>query len=250
MVYVDGNYYCRKCEARGWWSEERPDPAELAAKRLVAEQERNKRREQIARCQDWQVYHQQVSQGVNYWLSTGIDETDIRRWGLGFCSKAPCTDYDTPSLTIPIMRHQRLVDIRHRLINPLDGQKYRSHLPGLPPSFFNLDSVPDGEVIYIVEGEKKAIVLEHYGLHPVISFPGLNYATHLLHSLAQCATKSQRLAFLPDPDSVATLMSTMRQFRQEGFRVGLVELMRKPDDFVLAYGVEALHNAILYQQAL
>lgn len=220
----------------------------MAAQRLVVEQERIKKREKIANCRDWQVYHADVVQALTMWQAFGIGESDINKWGLGFCKQAPCTDYASASLTIPIFRKNKLVDIRHRLVSPADGQKYRSHWAGLPPSFFNLDAISHGERVFVVEGEKKAIVLEHFGFHPTISFPGLNCAHQLSDILAQEGTKSQRFVFLPDPGSEVKLRPLLKGLKSAGFKLSLAELIMKPDDFLVEYGGDAMCNALQYAQ--
>lgn len=244
VVFIDGNYYCRRCERRGWWKDDGLDKTTIAATRLVKEQDRIKRREAIANCKDWITYNQQAHLGLTEWKSFGIDETDIMKWGLGFCKQSPCCDYPSASLTIPVYHHGTLVDIRHRLLSPQNGQKYRSHWPGLPPSFFNIDSVKEGGVVFVVEGEKKAVVLEHYGFHPTISFPGLNNGSQLPTILSQECTKSQQIVFLPDPGSEAKMRPLFQSLRQKGFRVSVVDLFKKPDDWLMEYGPESVRNAL------
>lgn len=250
VVYQEGNWWCRVCKKKGWWLEEahRPAPGEIEARRLATEQERIQLRTKIATCRDWVDYHNQVGQGMNSWATHGIDRKDIDRWGLGYCLKAPGSD--SPSLTIPVFYKQKLVDIRHRLLNPLDGQKYRSHWSGLPPAFFNLDSMGEGDVVYLVEGEKKAVVLEHHGFHPVISYPGQNTAHLLPEILLREGTVCQKLRFLPDPHTEDSVYPVIRSLQKDGFECGLVDLFEKPDDFVIAYGGNALRDALKYWRRL
>lgn len=250
IVFEEGNFFCRYAarigkEHKGWWlnQEQRPTPEQLAAKRLVEQQDKIKLMSSMTNCQDWQIYHAEVNEAL--WLATGIDRAAIDRWGLGYCKQAPCCDYETPSLTIPVFRDQKLVDIRHRLVNPKEGQKYRSHKAGLPAQVFNLDAMNEGEVIYVVEGEKKAIVLEHSGLHPTISYPGVNNVNLISDILLQ-DTGSKKFIFIPDPQTNNVVIPVLRRLTQEGVRVGLVDLFDKPDDFVLNYGANPLQAALRY----
>lgn len=254
IVYEDGNYWCRYAkrelgkEHKGWWLEQenRPTPEQIAARKLKDQQEKLQQVATMLNCQDWQAYHSQVDEML--WLAAGLDRAAIDRWGLGYCKQAPCTDYETPSLTIPVFRDQKLVDIRHRLLNPKEGQKYRSHKPGLPAQVFNADSAKDGEVLYVVEGEKKAIVLEHNGFHPTIAYPGQTNVSLVKDILLQ-DTRPSQVIFLPDPGTQRMIIPMLKELSKEGVKTGLVDLFEKPDDLLLVYGVDTLRAAVNYPRS-
>lgn len=253
IVFEEGNFFCRYAnrtgkDHKGWWLDapDRPSPEEIAVKKLASQQEKLKLAAMMTSCNDWQEYHNQVNEAL--WVAQGLDKSAIDKWGLGYCMQAPCTEYSTPSLTIPVFNNQKLVDIRHRLLEPQEGQKYRSHRPGLPAQVFNLDAMGDGETVYVVEGEKKAIVLEHNGFHPTISYPGINNLSLIKDILLQdmCTSQVQRFLFIPDPGTQKVVSPLLKILSKEGVKVGLVDLFEKPDDLILQYGVESLRGAVRY----
>jgi DNA primase len=66
-----------------------------------------------------------------------------------------------------------LVNIRHRLINAADGDKYRPHRKGLGLWIFNDAVLKHCERVVIVEGEKKTIVMHANGIDAV-GIPGMS----------------------------------------------------------------------------
>lgn len=241
IVFENGNIYCRRCESKDMW---RREPQEERQARLQKqEQSRQELRRQIATCQDWQRYYDNVGAGVELWHQHGITQEDIEKWGLGYCEQAPCCEYESPSLTIPIFYQTKLVDIRHRLVKPQGKDKYRSHLAGLPPAYFNLDGVKSAERVFVVEGEKKAVVCNHYGL-PTIAFPGLQFARFLDVILPRTVDHCQELIFLPDPYSLDAMYPTLTSLKDKGYTVKIIDLFMKPDDLILAYGPNAITDSV------
>lgn len=243
VVFANGNYWCRQCKGKGVWRKETPEERNARQQHEgVARQELCR---MIANCKDWIGYHDSVGQGAALWKSCGITNEDIDKWGLGYCTQTPTVPYATASLTIPIFHRNQLVDIRHRLIAPQGDDKYRSHFPKLPPAYFNLDGLVGQPRCYIVEGEKKAIVCNHNGL-PTASFPGVNLAHQLASIIPQELEPSQELIFLPDPNSEAQLKPTWNELRGKGFNVKVMDLMMKPDDFILEFGIQPVLAGLPY----
>ena len=177
IIFADGNYWCRQCDARGWIDEDKkkPQTVEERLKRLEREQERAKREreeqqrrisnlERMHKCQDHIKYHKNLpAQALEYWLSEGIEPHSIDRYLLGYCPSCP-TFRQSASYTIPVINRGKLENIRHRLVNPNGLGKYRPHMAGLGNSLFNVDLLDDAkERVLIVEGEKKSIVLAQAG---------------------------------------------------------------------------------------
>lgn len=237
VIFANGNFWCRRCESKASWRRE--DPAERQARVLKEQTDKKENRAHMLTCKDWIGYHEHVGSGATLWKKHGIANDDIERWGLGFCEQAPCVDYPSASLTIPIWYKGKLLDIRHRLITPQGDDKYRSHMRGLPPAYFNFDGIANAERVWVVEGEKKAIVCNHYGLQTV-AFPGLQFVSNLADIVPQTVSQCQELIFLPDPRAYSTIKPTLDILRGKGFNVKVLELIEKPDDFILAYGAQLI----------
>lgn len=254
VVFVEGNFWCRACNTKGWWRENKPTKEEL--ERIREEKRRNIEimYTKMSRCSDWIKYHDNVSEAVEIWFEHGVGIDSIMRWGLGYCKSAPLCP-ENESLTIPVFHRGRLVDIRHRLIGAIDGNKYRSHMAGLTPPFFNLDAVASGKRLHIVEGEKKAIILMAAGIAPTISYPGIGFAGNICHMVEQeCNGSKLDIVFIPDPGSfdlppnskeeVSKLEQAAIDLSNLGHRCFALDLFDKPDDFLHEYGVNNFHGAL------
>jgi len=173
MIYLEGNYWCRVCQAKGWIDEgEKLSVEEIRLRRIESEQRAIKRcqeeqecrlsaLERMHKCQDHLCYHQSLTDQVRqYWHSEGINNNSIEQYLLGYCLRCPTASNGSPSYTIPVINSGKLENIRHRLIRE-DGGKYRPHIAGLGIQLFNADYLNDAnpESIIITEGEKKSIVL-------------------------------------------------------------------------------------------
>lgn len=109
-------------------------------------------------------YHHALDRvGREWWYKRGLDDMDIDNWNLGYCSN----HWDLgPSYTIPIIEAGKLVNIRHRIVKPIDhAGKYKPQVTGLGISIFNGDEMENG--VIIVEGEIKTMVLCHYGFSAI-----------------------------------------------------------------------------------
>lgn len=250
VIFVAGNYWCRKCNRKGFWRES--SPAEAKAHAEAKEDEQAKKLIQISNCKDWIGFNAAVKTHLDLWADQFITEEDVAKWSLGYCAKAPISSVDSPSLTIPVFYGTRLVNIRHRLLQSTDDVRYTSHYPGLPATFFNADAIqcPGNKQIFYVEGEKKAIILMHYGITPVVAYPGLNTLSGLFDTILQHKHPDQEHIFIPDPDSIEKVHPQLKAFRQQGNAVSLLELIYKPDDMIRKYGFEPLAKSIPFRSRL
>lgn len=240
VVFIEGNFWCRQCNYKGWWTEERLDRAGI----LRVEQQKREKSSVLYHtmhsCTSWQdYYHSQRTYEI--WYSEGrMNYQEVDRWGLGYCDHCPVAP-DFPSLTIPVWYKGKLWDIRHRLIGADDREKYRSHLAGLQPFFFNLDVVSSAKKLYVVEGEKKAIRLTSLGLEHCIGYPGAQHLGKLPAILAKIGEHIQEIVFIPDPGTEHKVLEIAGKIKPRSY---MVELWNKVDDFIDLYGSRPLLNAI------
>lgn len=123
-------------------------------------------------------YHRAVNPYRYLWNNEGIGDDVIDAKKLGYASKQAF--YAGPSLVIPYWgKDGELLTVRHRLLNPNSKGKYRPEIAGLGNHLFNIPSlynapffeaIPDNCAI-VVEGEKKALVVESFGFK-CVGIPG------------------------------------------------------------------------------
>lgn len=247
VIFREGNYWCRECNTKGWWGEA---PTQEEVQKALEEKELSRQAtvRKLQKCNDWKMYHNQVQLHTQEWQAHGIDDTDIIKWQLGYAE--PSKYIEVPSLTIPIFFKGLLVDIRHRLLGVEDGQKYRSHFTNTPPAFFNADSIFTNQKVFLVEGEKKAIIAHKFGYESAVSYPGVNMQEPLLAFLHENSLSGQDIIYLPDPNTIDTIIAAGKELKKLGHKVSVVDLFLKPDDLLLQYGTTALKNALRYTRKL
>lgn len=126
------------------------------------------RRHELQVAQMHRHYHETMKEwGRLAWIERGIDESYQGLWTLGSCDDKAInfkgTEYHTPTLTIPLVdKEYNLLNIKHRLIKPpKPNDKYRPEKEGLgtfPPFIAFPDMQYDADVIWVIEGEIKAMV--------------------------------------------------------------------------------------------
>lgn len=248
-VWTNGYYECRvapgHCGRSGWLDEENRAPLtqpEILEMRIAAierqQQEHEKRLsalERIAKCTDYLAYHRNMNdEAWLYWNQQGMLLETITRYQLGYCQRCP-TDYEgRPSYTIPVINGGKLRNIRHRLIGASNGDKYRPHLAGLPPTLFNADYItqPQGPEILIVEGEKKSIIAAQLGFPNV----GIMGKSGFKPEWSQYFAQFARVNIALDPDAIDEAVTIARLFERRG---RVVSLPDKLDDLVIC-GATAL----------
>jgi hypothetical protein len=240
-VFEDGGYWCRVCDAKGWIDDDKrkPTEAERTEMRLRAlerhrmnQEKRLSALEQMHRCTDHLTYHKMLdTDDREYWHSQGIYDGAIDRYTLGICYACPTDREHRPSYTIPIVNQGKLCNIRHRIIDAKDGDKYRPHMAGLGNTLFNADNLyrPDLDTITIVEGEKKSICLSQYDIPTVGTFGARGFEPHW----AKRFERFRRVYVAFDPGAELEAEQLAALFDGRGY---VVDLPCKPDDFFVMGG--------------
>lgn len=185
--------------------------ARLERAKIEHEEARQKMEARRAELQVAQIhlhYHNTMKDwGRLAWLKRGIDEAYQGLWFLGACDDKTImykgVEYHTPTLTIPLLdTSSNLLNIKHRLVNPpKPNDKYRPERDGLgtfPPFIAFPDVGYDSELIWIVEGEIKAMVLATISPDSAwqyIGVPGQDAYDKLPADLF----KGKKVIVIPDP---------------------------------------------------
>jgi len=253
IIFEDGGYFCRQCDAKGWLDDDQHKPiteaqlTQIRIKRLEYQQAEHDRRltalEKIhGMMHVADFYHGNLASRDNdafeYWLSEGMFLDTIDQYKLGYCSRCPTDAERRASYTIPVIIHDKLFNIRHRLIQADNGDKYRPEIAGLPNVLFNADNLyADTNTILIVEGEKKAIHVSQLGFPNVGMMGKSGFKPEWSAKFHRFSTVYIAL----DPDAEEQAVQIAALFKGRG---RVVLMPGKVDDMVTRYG--ATHDDILW----
>lgn len=245
-----GNYYCRRCELQGFVVDVpgadlfRVTPemkAEFERQRLEREQEEHERhlsaieRLQESRCDQTYIQNIRLSPEFYGFIEAlwGIDQPTAERFNLGYSNICP-TYHQSDSITIPYYWGGKLVNLRHRLIQPSDEGKYRPEMAGLQSAIYNADRLlQDADWLVLVEGEFKTIALEQCGF-PTIGIPGANSFKDNWPRIFQ---KVETVYVCLDPGADEQAFGICQRLGRAGVDARLVTVPTKPDDMLTIYGV-------------
>ena len=191
--------------------------------------------EQMHQCKDYLRYHQNLTmEALEYWWGEGMTNETIDRYRLGYCKRCPTDRDGRASYTIPVIIHDKLYNIRHRLIGGENGDKYRPHMAGLPNVLFNADNLyrDDIEKICICEGEKKSLVVEQHGFPNV----GIMGKSGFNPSWVTRFDRFKTVYVALDPDAIDGARRLAGMF---GGRGRVVVLPCKIDDMIVRYSATA-----------
>jgi hypothetical protein len=172
--------WCRVCNYKWTQNNEwKPDPLKIEQWRQerIAEEQRIKDEAEraiklLTDLGKWREYYSWLKCdkiAAAYWKSCGIDdEYWWGEWGLGFDpmhtfwfdTGEGWVEHRTPTATIAVRDiSKRIVNIKHRLLNPFNGIRYRmEYRTHIEPLFIaNLD-IDNADYVIKCEGEKKAAV--------------------------------------------------------------------------------------------
>jgi len=148
VIFSDGGTWCRAGDHTGWLDDDQKQTwtaEEMRLRRIEAEQARARRErselrrrltalEQLNQGHDHIDYHNLLdTDDRRWWNEQGINDDSINAYQLGVCYNCPTDVQHRPSYTIPVYdsHHARLLNIRHRLMGVIDGDRYRPHMAGL-----------------------------------------------------------------------------------------------------------------------
>lgn len=238
------NFYCRRCELKGFIGEdynkltneqrEELHRAALAVQRQ-ASLERMKSRERLQLGGNDAMYHARSGEVLELYQSLyGINAESVATFKLGYSNACP-TFKQSDSLTIPYYWRGELINLRHRLLQPDKGGKYRPEVAGLGTAIFNADRLGDsseGHVV-IVEGEFKAVVLEQNYI-PTVAISG---ATQFQEKWCKLFKTNDVVFIALDPGVEAQARRIAGMLDREGVDARIVTLPDKPDDLFHHHGM-------------
>jgi hypothetical protein len=211
----------------------------VQARKEALQQEEARRKELQAEEKHLEYHMNLKSNGyfTEQWVSRGLDES----WQNYFCLGG-CTDfvidggYHTPTLTIPIMNgSNEVLNIKHRLLNPKNPKdKYRPERSGLGPFPYFL-AYPnmgyDGDVVWVVEGEVKTMVLA--SINPeerwsYVGVPGMSQYKGLVDKL-----KGKNVVAVADPNAECEVAKFCKEVSGR-----MIQLPEKVDDLVVSHGYD------------
>ena len=262
IVWPEGNYFCRVCEASGRVPGTGSGPVGRDTLRKVI---MAKRAKQQVRLSEWQKgfaagyikgYHDAMADMAlrAYWLEEGITEESIDRYQLGYTPRRTFEGeggrtFSSAAYTLPHVDpvSLALVNCQYRIMDLPEGAggKYRQE-PGLPPaSFYTLPKVTSGAAV-VVEGGKKAIVLSQLVKRKLqtIGLPGATPSEELYLELEEFDVLW--LVLDPGPGR-GKAEERAKDFL--GDRVRIVSIPVKPDDAVTQYGYTASDLRLLLSLA-
>lgn len=246
--------FCRKCGYQDFADSDKKEftitpemRAEWIRERMEREQAnfaKAKRALELLRLEaSWTKWHEAMTmEQREVWHAKGVPDWAIEYYQLGYCPAKEIwnngNEFVTPTMTIPVYGPGwELVNLRHRLLNPIDpNDKYRPDRAGIPAALYltNPDDKPCGQII-LVEGEIKSIVIyDRLGDYKtqVVGLPGKNPRDDLLEQLSCC----DRIWIILDPDAKRQAFDIGKRLGAKRARV--VNLSVKPDDAFTMYGAE------------
>jgi hypothetical protein len=252
FIISNGKYWCRRgCGCQGTLSfgymspQELIDYTEIYADNMVKAKEREHKLEENRKAKilklnkdkiHWEFHLNLINNPelLENFYRVGIEYDAIVEFTLGYNPHFGYTNENeqivySPAWTFPIWNweHTEIINIRHRIINAQGGMRYRPIYSGLGNYFFHAPR--SNRQVFIVEGEKKAIVLWWYGFSAIGLF-GIHDRKPEWYPLWK--SKYQKLAVLFDNDNEAVI-SAGKIFAQE-LGAKWLDLGGKPDDLLLS----------------
>ena len=208
---------------------------QAAAARAAVEAERTRQLEKLHASELHIYYNENLrnsEKARELWAARGVPEywQDYFDFGYSdnFTYKGKSGKLTTNSLVIPVKKvGGEVVTIRHRILNAIDGSRYRPEIYGLGSHPFICDTaIEKSEDIIIVEGEIKAAVTFLTYDKPGSQVVGIPSKSMMVETIRKL--KGRNVLVVPDPDGAEEAIAAAKF---AGARV-LVPVM-KIDDFIL-----------------
>lgn len=247
--------HCRQCGHK----EYADDPSPQTKERIVQRQQKEEdefedRLAQFQGSRMWEQYHDSMDDSQrNAWKREGISYQDQDRYQLGYIPDKRIWNPKTGKwafvdvMTIPGWHYEKQVrTLQYRLLNFPEGLDKYHNMAGFPTSLFFADPTqPITERIVVVEGAKKAIVVQgamnraHYEGH-CIAFPSKNPSKALIRELSA----ADELIMALDPDAMEPDKrgnSDVKRIVKEinGPKIKAANFPVKPDDLIVLYNQSA-----------
>jgi hypothetical protein len=251
--WVDkGNYWCRKCDIKGFVVTEKDDAGYSDSGWYKKVEEMKRRQEDVERQRILEakkaiaaVSSSQLDAEYHIALMNSPDMVGYvsRNWGvsvdlmkkymIGYARRCP-TYSDSDSITIPVYYDGDLFNIRHRILRVSDRSgKYRPQIKSIPPALFNADSIDGASEVVVVEGEFKAIVIEDAVGIPTVGTPG---AQVFKDKWVRFFDGVKKVFVALDPNTTTEARKIASAINRIVDDVMVVEMPVKPDDFFVKYG--------------
>jgi hypothetical protein len=257
LLWDNGHWMCRPgaghCGQTGWIDddqdnrltedEKRLRRIEAEQKRLAVQQEQMARRltvlERLNKERPDLAYFQNLTtdyEAVEYWRRQGMTDELIVEYQLGVCPICPTDKEGRRSYTIPVLdaTGEVLKNVRHRIANAPNGDKYRPQAAGLGNQLFNSRWVIQGGDVALVEGEKKSIIVTDRFIPSAGVFGCKGFDMAWLSNFD--AVRRLFIAFDPDALKSAWMLGYDIKAAKPMIEVRIVTLPVKPDDFFVDYG--------------
>lgn len=187
------------------------------------------------------IYHHRLNGHTPHLAQKwGLEQSTIDYFRIGYCNLCPTCDREHPSdsYTIPYFWHDLCIRIRHRLLQPSGGDKYRPHAAGMGNALFNSNVLQTEDSLIMVEGEFKTCVLWQ-NLYQSIALSGV---TAFKPEWVPLFENLKRLYIVLDPGEAEDYYAHKygKWLAEVVPEVRIVSLFAKPDDLFTEYGVDTL----------
>jgi len=251
ILFSSGYFFCRPSNGAhtGWLDDDKPlnltpeqkllRQHEAEIKRLARQQTKLEKQleavKRMATCTDHEDYHLNACHDGEFWKwaeENGLLPETVFKYKIGKCNRCPTDPEHRPSYTLPIWRKDGpLWAIRHRLIGPDSGGRYRPHMAGLGLQLVGAPTLADHDkMVLVVEGAKKTYVVGQYIPNTVGILGKGGFEMRWLPWFHPSAS----ICLMLDPDALDSAWKLGREIAQQGKRVYVASLPMKPDDMIIA----------------